>query len=285
MGEGSKIAAIIKALVPPIVLETVRKARGRHYNWRGVYRSFADVPTHGRGYNDERYVTAVREHLRRLQAAAPVFPHVSSAVLNEEALLPLVSAVLSRQRRGPLRILDFGGGTGHCYEILRQSLTPPMNVDYHIVDLQWVEQEGPGLFPGDGSIHFHTSIPADLGSIDILFMRGVLMSVEDYGTLLKDLCALRPEWLLIVNLPVGEFRTFASAQVDHYGSAIAHWFFNLEEIVDIMNGEGYSLLFRGAHEDRYDLSNFPQEFRLKDDRASNLLFAFQQGAEPQTPSA
>lgn len=269
----SKTAAVVKELVPPIVLDAVRKARGHHYKWQGVYRSFDEVPVRGRGYSDPRYIAAIRDHLNDSRTQAQGFPHISGAVLNEEALLPFFVAAIAPQQPGPMSILDFGGGLGHCYEMLRQSLTSTIDVDYHVVDLKSSADEGPAVFPGDRSIHFHEAIPTTLQNLDIVYMRGVLSYVADYVAVIKALCATRPKWILILNLPAGKFQTFVSAQIHYFGSTVAHWFFNLEEILELMKRERYSLVFRGPHEDRYDLSNLPQGFRLENDHASNLLFA------------
>ena len=74
----------------------------------------------------------------------------------------------------------------------------------------------------------------------------------------------------------GNFNTFTTIQ-NYYESKIPHWFFNLREICDEFNANGYELVcksvstgVRAGKVDFLPMDNFPKSHRLK--IASHLLF-------------
>src|SRR5207245_10816057 len=84
-----------------------------------------------------------------------------------------------------LRILDFGGGVGISFVHLKSGLVGDMELDYQVVELECACRMGLQLFENDHGIHFHRSLPELMEPLDIVFMKGVLMSIEDYAGLLK----------------------------------------------------------------------------------------------------
>ena len=73
----------------------------------------------------------------------------------------------------------------------------------------------------------------------------------------------------MANIPAGDIRTFATAQ-NYYGSTIACWFFNVEELSSTMLQNNYGLIFKSSYftklygvEQPYPLENFKEECRIK----------------------
>ena len=60
------------------------------------------------------------------------------------------------------------------------------------------------------------------------------------------LCQFNPEYILMANIPAGDIRTFATAQ-NYYGSTIACWFFNVEELSSTMLQNNYGLIFKSSY--------------------------------------
>jgi len=263
---------LLKQLIPPLFLDLYRAVTRKAYIWDGVYRSFEEVPAAGPGFNGDALAVPSLDQARDAIRAAAGYRSVATEVINEYWVLALLAAV-AREQSPRLRVLDFGGGAGVHYVHLRSALVDASALDYHIVELDWACQAGPGLFPGDGRIHFHRNLPESLPDLDIVYMNGVLPYVDDYAGLLKALCAYRAKYFMIYSLPAGAFPTFASAQRNVPGTLMPCWFFNRDEIVDILSNEGYSLIHKNAVEHGYNQENFPETHRLDRGRNSVLLFS------------
>ena len=111
----------------------------------------------------------------------------------------------------------------------------------------------------------------DLIHIDIIHMVSVLQYIEDYAALIRTLCAYKAKCFLFVRLSVGDVPTYATAQKNVPGMTLAYWFINVNEIIEVMSANGYSLIFKSASEQEYDQNNFPQQYRMG--RTCNLLFS------------
>ena len=231
-----------------------------------------NVPVAGAGFNGDALANPTVEYTRQAIRNAMDHDAAASEVINEYAMLSLLASV-THGISGKLKVLDFGGGVGINYVHLRSALPDTSALEYHVVELEWACRAGPQLFPDDGHIHFHRTLPETMPNLSVLYTSGVLAYVEDYAGLLKELCAYRAEYFLFSNVPTGAFATFASAQKNVPGMLIPCWFFNRDEIESIMGQHGYELVCSGAVDPVYNQNNFPAERRLKQGRASQMLFS------------
>ena len=119
----------------------------------------------------------------------------------------------------------------------------------------------------------HTSLPGDVGDIDIVYVESVLQFVEDWAGLLGTLCACQARYVLLSDLPAGDFPSYATALNNMPGSLIPEWFLNVNEILETMAQSGYTLIFRSTQQAVYRQGNFPEELKLPGGHCSALLFA------------
>jgi len=267
-----KAREFFRQFIPPILLALYRRISRRTCFWEGVYASFKEVSSPGPGFNREALESPAVDYTRDAIRDANEGAGVATGVINEDAMLALLASVAHKRNR-TLKVLDFGGGVGISYVHLLSALADTTALEYHIVELEWACRAGPQLYPGDGRIHFHRSLPETLPDLNIVYMNGVLPYVEDYAGLLKKLCTYRAEYLLLSSLPVGAFTTFVSAQRNIPGVLMPCWFFNRDEIVSLAVNEGYSLICVSALEQVYNQDNFPETLRLDRGRNSILLFS------------
>ncbi len=261
---------IVKSCVPPIAIDLLRSYKGgvrRGYTWAGIYEHYHDVPSTGLAFEGDVWAGS------RCQLFESQFGRkneINSAVAVEDVLLPLLVSVLSTESRS-VRILDFGGALGETYLRVKILLGQDCQVDYHVVETPRMCEQGIALFENNDQIHFHSSLPAGLSDVDVVYVSSALQYVEDYVDLLQKLSAYQPRFTFFVKLSSGDIPTYATAQKNLRGSTIPYWFINIEELLQIMRDAGYSLRFKSVLEREYNQDNFPEEYRLK--RACNLLFA------------
>lgn len=260
-----------RRFLPPILIDWYRTIKyGRQYQgyvWEGVYQKYRDVPVRGAGYEGDRLVQETFAYTKSVLAASRRASFIPTDVTGQHVFLPML---VSTFQRDEVRILDFGGGMGVDYIHLTSSVPDLKHIDYHIVENSSMCKLGSHLFEDDPQVHFHSSLPTDLATVDIIYICTALQYIEDYPALLKDLCNYHPEYFLFVKLAAGEIPTYVSSQRNLRNAVVGHWFINIKEIESLMSSNGYILIYKSALEREYNQENFPAKYRLK--RHCNLLF-------------
>ena len=240
--------------------------------WEGVYSSFADVPKIGDGFAGSEWNSAMLEK-GRLAIESPETAG-GGVSLYSTSLLPLVVA-LTEPREEPVRILDFGGGVGTTFAAVMQSVQN-RRLDYHVVEMPNVCDIGARVFKDDPRIRFHSTLPGDVTSVDIVHFGSSIQYVEEWKDFLQRVVRYRPGFLLFTELMAGDIPTFATAQ-NYYGSTIPAWFFNFSEFTDHLARLGFHLEFKAPYGGTYlgkvqpvPQPNFAPEYRLG--YASHALF-------------
>lgn len=243
--------------------------------WSGIYHTFSDVPLVGKGHEGDDWIqnsikkaTEAIELARKKQTVSPV-------AINRDTQLPLLVALFAVSQDS-VTVLDFGGGLGMTYLSVICAQEHPENVDYHILELGSICAAGRKLFRDDAHVHFHTELPDNIRSIDIVHVGSSLQYVEDWKGQLARLASYHPAYFLLEDLYAGEIPTYATAQY-YYGSHMPCWFFNIHEVIGVMKSNGYRLQFRSTYmakilglEQESPQDNFPKSHRLG--HACNLLF-------------
>ena len=264
------IKRLAKQWTPPILVDWYRSLKhGKQYQkhiWEGIYQNYRDVPSSGEGFDSEIWVNATYAYTEAFLRKQ------SLESSGDYALLPFLASMVKNDQ-GHLSILDFGGGMGIEYIHLTRSLPKDRALRYFVVEGQRVCEAGSKLFAGDSHIQFCASLPKDLPQVDIIYIRSALQYIEDYGGLLSQLVEYQPKYFLFVDLVAGRNPTYATAQKNVRGTIIPYWFINVKEILALMSGLGYKLIFQGMQDRELDQNNFPKDYRLG--HACNLLFARQ----------
>lgn len=238
------------------------------YNWQGIYRDFEGVVGASRGFDAEAWAHATRALtertlLRNQNRSVP------EAVQGDDALLPFLVSIIGSSRV-ELRIVDFGGGAGLSYAMTRAAVPRDTLLDYIVVELPNVVQEGTKLFFGDSAIRFVEEIPESLPSIDVIFISTALQYAPDWKRTLQRLARLGPRYFLLTRLSAGDVPTYVAAQVNYENARIPYRFLNLEEFTQAMHELGYARRFLGASGTEMNQANYPATYILS--RTCNVLF-------------
>jgi putative methyltransferase (TIGR04325 family) len=257
------VKALLKRLLPPILLDVARGAREPQYVWDGVYPHLKDVPTHRADYGgeltDEMVSTTTAALAEWRGGAKPYLWHEPFA---------LVAGSLAAER-GAIRVLDFGGGTGSGYVQLISSLPKSTRIDYLVVDSAEMGQAGRKIFGDDPQIRFAEALPA-AGGVDLVYVNGVFPYIEDYRDMMGQLAGLGAAQIFLARLAAGANPTFASRQLNLPGRVFAYWFLNLNEVHQTLAQAGYKLACDSFVDRAYDQSNLPASHRAE--RFRNVLY-------------
>lgn len=164
---------------------------------------------------------------------------------------------------GPIRILDFGGAIGLAFAYLLGRLRGIYDLEFHVVELPNLVEEGRKFWSDVAPIHFHLDIPQFPNGLDVLHLSGVLPYIDDWQGLLKRLLALRPKRVVFSCLAVVDCPSFATRQLNLPGQVLAYWFLNATELKNVVKEEGYELVYERRYGGVYDMSNFPPMHRLE----------------------
>ena len=261
---------VIQRLIPPFLYDALRSMLGaRRAIWDGVYPDFSNTPRCGAGFSGDEWIAQFRQRMAEIEAENRSDHFAPWHVTGENSLLPLlVGANFSAGQR--VRILDFGGGMGVSYAYLRDSLTQPPNMQYVVVETPEVCRAANRIFEDDDCIRFENQLPPCDEKFDVVYVCTALQYMEDYTDCLEKLCRYGAKYLLLANLSAGQNPTYATVQLNVPGSQIPYWFLHGREVVELMESQGYTLVFKDSLEREYDQRNFEESYRLG--RACDLLF-------------
>lgn len=252
----------LAAWVPPAAIALLRR-QPRHV-WRGVYRRFADVPNRGETYNSARLaemtVSFTRDVSLRPEAHVP----------RDGGLLAMLASSLARPEQ-PVRIVDFGGGAGVDYILLRHvTRGRPFALDYLVIDHEVTCAQARALHRDGGDIRFAPSLD-EVTAADIVHASASLPYVEDWRAMLARLFGFGATYVMISNVMVGTAPTFVTGQYNLGSSTVPYWFFGRQDLLAVADTARYRLALEVRTGADYDQTNFPAE--LRPGRAHNLVFA------------
>lgn len=236
--------------------------------WEGIYSGFSEVPATGRGHEGATWAAKSLEKIRgllllRRRGAIPRVPEYSSS------LLPLLSALVLAAR-GKVTVLDFGGGLGFTYIPVVEAVADDPSVAYHIVETPGICEAGKEVFADDPRIQFHRVLPTSVARVDIVHFGSSLQYIDDWRGLIRDCCRYEPAYFMFTDLTAGDIPSYVTAQ-NYYDAKMPARFFNLDELCDAMQANGFPLIFRSRFKGTYfgkvqelPQENLPERFRLGD---------------------
>ena len=121
--------------------------------WEGVYKDINEVKALGNGFNSSYWVNnskvKVEKYLAGINRSDPIPPFPL-----RPTSLPLLAAMLRKNRDNNLIIIDFGGGLGFSYLSFVQSCSRIKNYTYYIVESTEICKLGDEIFSDHHNILF-----------------------------------------------------------------------------------------------------------------------------------
>lgn len=244
--------------------------------WDGIYPTFRDAPVEGLGFDDPEWRTRSISAARDARADVLAGRRLDYSMRQRNSVLAALSAsLLARKPR--IRILDFGGGPGFGFLVLQSAIPRAAErIDYHIVEVPGVCREATKVFEGQAAPTFHASLPDD-AAFDIVFTASTIQYIEDWRAISDRLAAFGAPHLVLSDVYAGAFSAYTTLQ-QYYGSRIAHWMLNEDELVSHIQSGGYTLQLRSpcsvkilGVEGELPMTNFPAELRLES--SHHLMFS------------
>jgi putative methyltransferase (TIGR04325 family) len=247
------------------------------YVWEGIDSAFPESESE-HIWDSERWVHSVFNPSSIPDSAGCIGRTGPSklSLVHEYPLPPIVALLATRKRSSPLRILDFGGGSGSSFLACINSLPDPSGIEYHIVEGKKVCERGRKIYEQYNNLFYHDTLPGYKKKFNIVHIAAALHYIRDWREILKQLLDYRPEILMLNALNAGDIKTFVSFQ-NYYGAKIPVWFWNIDEITNFLQSLDYHLIYKSLLEFSFfgkfqplPMQNFPPDYRLE--RKCNLVF-------------
>jgi putative methyltransferase (TIGR04325 family) len=154
--------------------------------------------------------------------------------------------------KGPVKVLDFAGGTGVIYYRIRPYLSDPSNVTWDVFDINKEGLEmGRAFDPKDKNIQFYSQLPDRITNCyDVVYISTALHHFSDYRTNIKELLDFQPTYFVLTRLIAGEVPSYVTSYLYPSGKRTPYRVINVLELSEFFNENGYKLIFKAPSEDR-----------------------------------
>ncbi|PPR62490.1 MAG: hypothetical protein CFH10_00813 [Alphaproteobacteria bacterium MarineAlpha4_Bin2] len=206
-----------------------------------IVDSFADLRDE-RPFESDEWIERER---RKLWVDAPTINEPQGF---KATLTAFLNCVAFNDEHGP--ILDFGGGSGYLYFMLRHYLYK-RETAWHVVDKPGLAELGLAFAKENGpsNIQFFANLEATRNNVyRIVHSSTTLQYIDDAFGLLDELLALRPKYFLLTRAKISFNQTFIVAQ-KVVGKLTPCRFMKLEELRDFVCAKDYELLFQNRAEE------------------------------------
>lgn len=200
MSSGRKL---IKSLLPPIVVELMKRARRAAVEYSGDFASWGSASAVAAGYDADAILNKVVRATRQVASGERAYERDSMTFDSIEYSWPLLASLLQTAVEcGSLRVIDFGGALGSTWRQNRCYLTRlRLPVRWAVVEQQHFVAAGRKEFATD-VLSFHDSIGAAVsGGVDVVLLASSLCYVAEPELILEEIESSPARFLLLDRHP------------------------------------------------------------------------------------
>ncbi len=239
---------LIKSLIPPILLEGVRKIKSRQYGWKGDYNTWQEAENTATGYDTDEILKTVTSSLLKVKNGEAVYERDSVIFDKIQYSWPLLSGLMfcAAKSGGTLQVVDFGGSLGSTYFQNKKFLDKLDNVNWNIIEQKHFVDIGKNKFE-DERLKFFYNIDEciEKENPSVLLLSGVLQYIEKPYELLDDILKNNFEYILIDRTPfckINEKITLQIVPPDIYEASYPCRFLNEKEFIRYLGDKNYKVI-------------------------------------------
>jgi len=267
---------IIQSLTPPILIDLFNSIKLKINNdtptsFTGVFESHSSIECQS-PWEQKKWLE-IQEN--RLESIISEDNKLIPQALSESEVVPCY-IINSLSQDSVSNIVDIGGGSGLTFFKFLPYIKNTANVNYHVVDFGKLSEIGKGFskkVDQDFNLSFHDdfSLLPEI-DIDVIYISSSIQYIYEYESFIVHLIKHSPKYFVITQLPVGDFDTYFTSEMQH-GFSTPRIMFNYNEFVDIFKRNGYSLNFEWPVNEFYPDSFFkeiPSDLRIRN--STSLIF-------------
>ena len=238
----------VKALIPPIFLNILKKIITNKYGWKGDYSNWKEAQDISTGYDSDEILQTVKNSLLKVKNGEAVYER-DSVIFNEiQYSWPLLTGLMfaAAKLEGSLKVLDFGGSLGSTYYQNKKFLDKLNDVSWSVVEQKYFVETGKKDFE-NGRLKFYYDVHecVDKEKPNVLLLSSVLQYIENPYELLDSILENNFEYILIDRTPFCKFHERIKLQVipdSIYKASYVCRFFDEVQFVDYFKKNNYSVI-------------------------------------------
>lgn len=243
-----KVKALIKELLPPIVLRAIRRHSGMGIRFHGPHRSWQDAQAASSGYDRDSILAKVKAATLKVKRGEAAYERDSVVFERIEYAWEVLSALLwtATQDAGRLHVLDFGGSLGSSYFQNRVFLA-------RLTDVRWGVVEQPHYVAcgraeiQDDRLRFYDSIDACVAETapNAILLSSVIQYLPNCEETLTALAATKAQTIIfdrtiVANGTPGIYVQSVPRSI--YEASYPVWSLSEEGLVGQLTRAGYGLV-------------------------------------------
>jgi putative methyltransferase (TIGR04325 family) len=238
----------IKSLIPPILLNTLKKVQTNKYGWKGNYSSWNKVQSLSVGYDSDKILQTVRISLLAVKNGEVAYERDGVIFDKIQYSWPLLAGLMyaSSKSGGALKVCDFGGSLGSTYYQNKKFLDRISDVSWSVVEQKHFVDVGKTEFEDNRLKFYHTAVEAiEKERSNILLLSSVLQYIENPYELLDEILESDFECILIDRTPFSKGKERITLQVvppSIYEASYPCRFFDKLEFLNYFNNKNFELV-------------------------------------------
>ena len=238
----------IKSLIPPILLNTLKKMKNNKYGWKGNYDTWEDAQSDATGYDSDKILQTVKTSLLKVKNGEAVYERDSVIFDEVQYSWPLLTGLMfcCAKMRGVLNVCDFGGSLGSTYYQNKKFLDKLDSVSWNIVEQKHFVKIGKEEFE-DNRLKFFYDVDTCIKqeNPNVLLLSAVLQYIEEPYELLTDILKNDFKYILIDRTPFSKNDEKIKLQVvppSIYEASYAHRFFDESKFVKYFEKNNFRII-------------------------------------------
>ncbi len=238
---------LIKSLIPPIIVDTLRKLKFNKYGWHGNYKNWEEAKKSSAGYDSDAILQKVRLSLLKVKNGEAVYERDSVIFDEIQYSWPLLSGLLlaASNAKGNLRVLDFGGSLGSTYYQNKKFLNQLDSVSWSVVEQKHFVDAGKKDFE-DERLKFYYDVTACVKEQkpNVLVLSSVLQYIEKPYELMDEILKNDFEFIIIDRTPFSKNKQIKLQIVPPsiYIASYPCWFFEEEEFLKLFEKYNFRVI-------------------------------------------
>jgi putative methyltransferase (TIGR04325 family) len=159
--------------------------------------------------------------------------------LNMTFIYCLFKAYRDNHLANEISLLDWGGGTGHHYQLAKTLIDDDLKISYSVVEVEHLSELGRRINP---QICWYVDDSYMQKKFDIVFNDGALQCIYDWKALLTKLINCCSHYLFLQRVPVLKASEGYAAIQNVYNTKLLHFQINEEELLSFIRMGGFKLL-------------------------------------------
>jgi putative methyltransferase (TIGR04325 family) len=246
---GVLLRNVIKQMVPPLLLGTVRWVRGMcgtGIKFSGNYAYWEDALRDSSGYDADEILVRVEEATSLVVSGDAAYERDSVLFDKIPHSFPVLSGLLRAaiENGSNLTVLDFGGSLGSSYRQCKEFISVIPNLEWRVVEQDQFVRRGRERFETERLRFFGSpkeAIEFNGRAVDIVLLSNVLQYIERPFETLKELSSVGSRYMIINCIP------FANIETDRlvvqrvpssiYASSYPCWIFSRKRFLACLDAE------------------------------------------------